>query len=149
MRTLRLVFLVVTILLVVDSIVQLYLAGVGAFSHDPEEGFSWHGTNGRIVLPILVLLTILFAALARAGKRTIWLSVALFGLLVFQTLVFILTGLIFAVGPDTPNPPIAAVLMVSLHAVGGLAMIWVASLVTRSAAALTRASEAAAPQTVG
>lgn len=149
MRTLRLVFLVVTILLVIDAAVQLYLAAVGAFSHDTEEGFSWHGTNGRLVLPILVLLTIVFAALARAGKRTIWLSVAQIGLLAFQTLIFILTGVIFGIGPDTPQPPLAAVLLVSLHAVGGLAMIWVAWLLARRAAELRGAAEPAAARAVG
>ncbi len=145
MRTLRLVFLTLTVLLTAATVFQLYLAAVGVFSHD-DEGFSWHGMNGRIVLPVLVLLTVIFAAVARAGKRTIWLSVAMIGLLVFQTLIFILTGVIFGIGPETPRPPLAAVLMVSFHALGGLAMIWVSSLLIHRARGLLRAQEAAEPR---
>ncbi|MGB4780276.1 DUF6220 domain-containing protein [Microbacterium sp.] len=140
MRTLRLVFFAVTVLLTIATVFQLYLAAVGTFSHT-EEGFSWHGMNGRIVLPILIILTVVFAAVARAGKRTIWLSVSLIGLLLFQTLIFIITGVIFNVGPETARPPAAAILMVSLHALGGLAIIWVSSLLVRRAAALARRTD--------
>ena len=65
-------FVVVSTLLAAATVLQLYLAGVGVFS-DPTDGlFAVHGWNGRIVLPLLVLLTILFAALAKAGKRTVY-----------------------------------------------------------------------------
>lgn len=130
---LRVTFSVVTILLSAAVILQLYFAGVGVFSDPADHLFDIHGWNGRVVLPVLVLLTVLLAALARAGKRTIWLSVLLIGLLILQTLIFIVTGLIFNVGPDHTNPPLGATLMVSLHPINGLAILWVSLIVARRA----------------
>lgn len=126
-------FSVVTILLVATVVLQLYLAGVGVFSNPSRGLFSIHGMTGRIVLPILILLTLVFAAVTRAGKRTVWLSVLLIGLLIMQTLIFIITGAIFNVGPETPDPPLGATLMVSLHPVNGLAILWVSVVVARRA----------------
>lgn len=120
----RKVFFINSLLVLAAIATQYYLAAVGIFSHS-EDGFSTHGNNGRMVLPILFILLIVFAALSRAGKRIVWLSVLMLGLLIMQTLIFIITGMIFGVGPDTTNPPLAAVLTVSLHAVNPLIMIWV------------------------
>ena len=119
----RKVFVVVTALLTISTALQIYFAAMGVFSVPDDHLFAIHGTNGRIVLPILVLLTILTAALARAGKRTIWLSVLVLGLLALQTVIFILTGVIFGVGPESTEVPLAATLFVSLHGLNGLAII--------------------------
>src|SRR3712207_2105272 len=114
-RDMRKVFFVVTILLTAAATLQLYLAAVGVFNADQENGFSLHATNGRIVLPVLTLATILFAALARAGARTIWLSVIVFVLLAFQT-VFILIPVLVA-GLETPigdpETPVAATIVMA------------------------------------
>jgi hypothetical protein len=131
-------FAVVATLLTAAVVLQLYLAGVGVFS-DPTDGlFAVHGWNGRIVLPLLVLLTILFAALAKAGKRTVWLTVTVLGLLILQTLIFVITGLIFAIGPETPHPPLAATLLLSLHPINGLAILILSGILTRRAWRLAR-----------
>lgn len=148
-KTLNVTFFVVTILLVAAIVLQLYLAGVGVFSNPSRELFSIHGMNGRIVLPVLVLLTVLFAAVARAGKRYVWLSVLLIGLLAMQTLLFVITGALFDIGPETPDPPLAATLLISLHPVNGLAILWVSVVLARRArrmaygASATRAVTAA------
>lgn len=126
-------FAVVSTLLVTAVTLQLYFAGLGVFSDPTDELFAIHGWNGRIVLPLLTLLTVLLAALARAGKRTIRLSVLVFGLLILQTLIFVLTGLIFGIGPETPNPPLIATMFVSLHPINGLAILTVSFLVARRA----------------
>jgi hypothetical protein len=89
------VFLTVAVLFTAAVVVQLYLAAVGVFSNPEDELFSWHGTNGRIVLPILAIVLIVSAALARAGRRTIWLSVLPLVLILFQTVLFILTAMGF------------------------------------------------------
>lgn len=120
----RKVFFVVSLMAIGVVAVQYYLAAVGVFSHAEREGFVYHGTSGRIVAPIVFLLLIATAALARAGKRTIWLTVLMLGLLVVQTLIFVVTGLIFSVGPDTPVLPLGAILTVSLHAVNPLFILW-------------------------
>ena len=46
---------------------QFYLAGVGVFSMPEDELFDLHTTNGRIVLPLLILLNIPAAAWRAAG----------------------------------------------------------------------------------
>lgn len=124
----RKAFFIVSLMAIAVVAVQYYLAAVGVFS-ESDEGFAYHGTSGRIVAPIVFVLLIVSAALARAGKKTIWLTVLMLGLLIMQTLIFIFTGLIFGVGPDTHNPPVAAILTVSLHAVNPLFIVWVGVLI--------------------
>jgi carbon starvation protein CstA len=118
----RKLFLTVAVLFTAAVVLQLYFAAVGVFSNPEDELFSWHGTNGRIVLPILAILLIISAALARAGKRTIWLSVLPLVLILFQTVLFILTGAIFGLDEHTA-PPLGATLLLSLHAVNGTAIL--------------------------
>lgn len=135
----RKVFLTVAVLFTAAVILQLYFAAVGVFSNPEDELFSWHGTNGRIVLPILAILLIVSAALARAGKRTIWLSVLPLVLILFQTVLFIITGAIFGLGPDShASPPLAATLLLSLHAVNGTAILLLGVLFVVRARRLVR-----------
>ena len=104
----RKVFSIVSILAVLAVVLQFYFAGVGHFSI-PEDGlFGIHGNNGRIVLPVLFILSLITAAIARAGKGTIWLTVVAILLLAFQTVLFILTGTIFNVGPESAEVPLGA-----------------------------------------
>lgn len=149
----RKVFLVVTILFTAAVILQLYFAAVGVFSNPEDELFAWHGTYGRIVLPILALLLIVTAALARAGKRTIWLSVLPLVLILFQTVLFILTGVLFGLDESShADPPLAATLFLSLHGVNGAAILLVGVLLVvrarrldREGAPVRAAATAAAP----
>lgn len=129
----RKVFFVVSILAVASVVLQFYFAGLGVFSHPEDELFIVHAMNGRMVLPILFLLSIITAAIARAGKKTIWLTVLAFGLLILQTLIFIITGLIFGVGPESAEIPLAATMTVSLHALNGVAILFVTGLIIRRA----------------
>ncbi|MGH3704786.1 MAG: DUF6220 domain-containing protein [Agromyces sp.] len=120
----RKLYFVVTVLLTAAVTLQLYLAAVGVFSNPEDELFAWHGANGRMVLPILALLTIVTAALARAGKRLIWLSVLPLVLIIFQTLIFVFGGMIFGLGPDDhASPPLGATLFIALHGVNGAAIL--------------------------
>lgn len=135
----RKLFLTVAVLFTAAVILQLYFAAVGVFSNPEDELFSWHGTNGRIVLPLLAILLIISAALARAGKRTIWLSVLPLVLILFQTVLFIVTGAIFGLGPDShASPPLAATLILSLHAVNGAAILLLGVLLVVRARRLVR-----------
>jgi len=132
----RKVFAVLTILLTLSVVVQFYLAAVGVFSNPEVKLFSIHGMNGRIVIPILILLTIVAAAVAHVGKRLIWLSVLPLILVLFQTVLFILTGTIFNVGPPTEGaPPIdipaGATIMLGFHAVNGAAIFFVCTMLIR------------------
>ncbi len=96
----RKVFSIVTILVVIAVVLQFYFAGMGVFSVPDEGLFGIHGPAGRIVLPILFLLSPITAAIARAGKRTIWLTVIAILLLALQTVIFILTGVIETSDPS-------------------------------------------------
>jgi carbon starvation protein CstA len=142
----RKLFLTVAVLFTAAVVLQLYFAAVGVFSNPEDELFNWHGTNGRIVLPILAILLIITAALARAGKRTIWLSVLPLVLLLFQTVLFILTGAIFGLDEHTA-PPLGATLLLSLHAVNGTAILLLGVLFIVRARRLVREGAPAKPET--
>lgn len=121
----RKAFLAVSALLFLDTIAQLYLAAFGTFALDlipNHESFDYHAFNGQVVLRSLALLAILFAALAKAGKNTIWLTVGIFLLTWVQLLVFIVGGMLTGAGPD--NPSIAGAWAVATHAVTGLLIIF-------------------------
>ncbi|MDQ4490883.1 DUF6220 domain-containing protein [Sinomonas sp. ASV486] len=121
----RKAFLAVSALLFLDTIVQLYLAAFGTFALDlipNHASFDYHAFNGQVVLRSLALLTILVAALARAGKNTIWLTVGIFLLTWVQLLVFIVGGMLTGAGPD--NPSIPGAWAVATHAVTGLLIIF-------------------------
>ena len=135
----RKLFLTVAVLFTASVVVQLYFAAVGVFSDPEDELFAWHGANGRIVLPILALLLIVSAALARAGKRTIWLSVLPLVLILFQTVLFILTAVVFGLDESSwPSLPLGATLMLSLHAVNGTAILLLGVLLVVRARRLVR-----------
>ncbi|WP_413250018.1 hypothetical protein [Sinomonas flava] len=121
----RKAFLVVAALLFLDTIAQLYLAAFGTFALEMipnHESFDYHAFNGQVVLRLLALVAILCAALAKAGKNTIWLTVGIFALTWVQLLVFIVGGLLTGAGPD--NPTIAGAWAVATHAVTGLLIIF-------------------------
>jgi hypothetical protein len=142
----RKLFVVTSALLVADVVFQLYLAGLGHFSIPADDLFNIHGTNGRIVLPILAILNIAGAAAARAGARTIWLSVLPLVLALFQTVLFILTGAIFHVDKESTAIPIGASILLGFHALNGLAIIAVSGILLGRAIRLARAGTPAAQE---
>ncbi|WP_166871038.1 MULTISPECIES: DUF6220 domain-containing protein [unclassified Salinibacterium] len=128
----RKLFLVLTILLIISLTVQFYFAAYAVFSTDVEEGFFLHGMNGRFVLPILALLVIIGAALARAGGRTIGLSVVPLALILFQTVLFIITGAVTG-AEGGGEIPVAASIMLGFHAIVGLAAFVVSYMLIQRA----------------
>jgi hypothetical protein len=140
----RKVFSIVSVLVVAAVVLQFYFAGLGVFSH-PDSLFGIHGTTGRIILPILFVLSLIAAAIARAGKRTIWLTVIAILLLALQTVIFILTGAIFNTGPEAEVVPLGATIVVSLHALNGVAILFVTSIIARRAWVLAWKSAPEAP----
>ncbi|MDQ0576551.1 DUF6220 domain-containing protein [Agromyces albus] len=128
----RKVFFVLSGLVVLAVVVQFYFAAIGVFSEPEDELSAIHGTNGRMVLPVLIILWIISAALARAGRGTIGLTFLALGLLLFQTVLFILTGLLTG---STPPPDghvtMSGTIMLGFHAINGLAILWVSTIVLR------------------
>ncbi|WP_157155788.1 DUF6220 domain-containing protein [Diaminobutyricimonas sp. LJ205] len=115
----RVLFLVLSILMLIALTVQFYLAGIGVFSDPADELFAIHGMNGRFVLPIVGLLLFISAILAKAGGRTIGLASLPLVLVLFQTLWFILSGML--TGGEEGDVNMAATIMVSFHVLIGLA----------------------------
>ena len=85
------------------------------------------------MLPALALLAVLFAALSRAGARTVWLTALPILLIAVQILLFILGGAIG--GGDEDNPTVGSAVILGLHAVNGLAIMGtIITLMTRARA---------------
>lgn len=122
---------VFSMIVVLGVVIQFYLAGIGVFSHT-EEGFAAHAMNG-LVLMSLFLLSLIFAAIAREGRKTIWFTALAILLIVFQVLIFMITGAIFNVGPESATVPMAAAATAALHVVNGLAILLTTSVIARRA----------------
>ena len=122
MSALRTVYRYWMSLLALAVVVQIGLAGYGAFnaaekvSDNPineemfEDGFGAHGALGFFIL-VGVLLAVIIALLARPGKRPVWLTVVALGLMILQ---FVLAG----IGTDAPAigalHPVNAVVILAL-----------------------------------
>ena len=134
----RRVFVVVASLLVVAEVIQFYFAAFGVFqSPAPEDAFLLHQINGRMVLPLLCLLVIVAAALARAPGRLIGFSAIPFGLLLLQIVLFLLAGL---TGSTPEKTNLAGTIILGLHAVNGLCILGVTIMLVRRASRFAAAA---------
>ncbi len=140
----RKVFVVLTGLLVVSVVVQFYFAAFGVFTAPSNDSqFVLHQMNGRIVLPVLCLLCIIVAALARAPGRLIGFSALPLGLLVMQIVLFLIAGL---TGSSPERTTVGGQVILGLHAVNGLAILAVTILLFLRA---RRLAAAGAPAGIG
>jgi hypothetical protein len=129
----RKVYFVTTVLLLISVIIQFYFAALGVFGPhgEGEDLYVFHSVNGTNVLPALAILAVIFAALSRAGVRTVLLTALPILLVVVQILLFILAGALTGTSPE--NPTVAGAVILGLHAVNGLAILGVIiTLVRRS-----------------
>lgn len=143
----RKVFVGITGLLLVSVIIQFYFAAFGVFTAPENDSqFILHQMNGRIVLPMLCLLCIASAAIARAPGPLIGFSALPLGLLALQIVLFLIAGLTGAT-PEKTN--LAGQLILGLHAINGLCILGVSILLflraRRFAAGTDRVPTAAAP----
>ena len=100
-------------LLFASIIVQFFLAGLGAL--DNPTYWVWHVTNASVV-GLLPLVLVAVGAFGRVPGRTLWLTAAVFGLVVLQSLLIApyraaATGWVRAIA--------------GLHVVNGLLVFWV------------------------
>ena len=139
----RKVHFVLSALVLAAVVLQFYLAGVGVFSMPEDELFGLHTANGRFVIPVLLLLNIAAAALARG--RTLRYALGLVGLLALQTVIFVI-----AIVTTGSNPfedvviTTAGTVILSFHALNGLVILGVTVLLVRKAYALAFPRRAAA-----
>jgi hypothetical protein len=131
----RKAYFVITVLLLIAVVIQFYFAALGVFGPQGEDDnlYIFHRLNGSIVLPSLSVLAVLFAALSRAGARTVWLSALPILLIAVQYLLFIVGGLVG--GGDEDTPTVGSAIILGLHAVNALAIMGtIITLMTRARA---------------
>lgn len=131
----RKAYFVITVLLLISAVLQFYFAALGVFGPQGEDDnlFGFHRINGSMVLPVLLVLAVIFAALAKAGARTVWLTALPILLIAVQYLLFIIGGLVGGGNEDTPT--VGSAIILGLHAVNGLAVLGtIITLVTRARA---------------
>ena len=126
----RKAFLTINAGLTLALITQLYFAAVGHFSQPEDEMFRFHTTNGRIVLPLLIILWIVFGFFARIGRQEHRADVRLaLLLLTLQSVYFIVAVALGATPPPNMTTPGGTPFVLGLHGLGGtlllLLTIWV------------------------
>jgi hypothetical protein len=136
----RKAFVIISTLLLVSFVLQFAFAAVGAFTKPAGEGaYALHSVNGMAVIPVLTLLTTLFAALAKAPGRIIGLAILPLGLVVVQVLIAVLANAFTdAAGASTP----IGLTIAALHALNGIVAVHVVVSVLRAARRLGGPAEA-------
>jgi hypothetical protein len=138
----RRIYVVIVGLLLASGGLQFYFAAVGAFAKPQTEGsYSLHLINGRVVFPLLALLAIGAAAMAKAPGRLIGLTALPLGLVVLQTLIIVL-GKAIGGATDERTTPVALAIF-GLHAVNAMVIMAVAGTVMRRARAHLAVSSSA------
>ncbi|MFI6265574.1 DUF6220 domain-containing protein [Micromonospora sp. NPDC051006] len=140
----RKAFVVASTVLLVAFALQFVFAAVGAFTKPAGDGaYALHSVTGMAVIPVLTLLTILFAVLAKAPGRLVGLAVLPLGLVVLQALLAMLANAFTdAVGASTP----VGLTIAGLHAINGIVAVHVVVGVLRAARTLASPAPAAAAQ---
>jgi hypothetical protein len=111
---------------------QFVFAAVGAFTKPAggDGSYRLHSITGMAVIPALTLLTIVFAALAKAPGKLIGLTALPLGLVVLQALLAALAnGLTDASGQTTT----AGLIVGGLHALNGIIAVHIVVAVMRGA----------------
>lgn len=120
----RKIYVGLVALLLASGVLQFYFAAVGAFARpQTDDSFALHTINGRAVMPALILLTILMAALSKAPGRLIGLTALPLGLLIVQVLIIVLGNVIGGATEQRTTP--LALTILGLHAINGMIMMGV------------------------
>jgi Family of unknown function (DUF6220) len=131
----RKVHFILSALVLVAVVLQFYLAGVGVFSAPEDELFDLHTNSGRVVVPILLLLNVPAAALARG--RTLRYALGLVGLLALQTVIFVIAIVTTGSSPFEDGViSTAGTVILSFHVLNGLVILGVTVILVRKAYAL-------------
>ncbi|MBM2614352.1 hypothetical protein JIG36_02120 [Actinoplanes sp. LDG1-06] len=124
-----------TVLLVVFAL-QFVFAAVGAFTKPSGDGaYALHSLTGMALIPILCLLTTLFALLAKAPGNLVGLSLVPLGLTVLQALLAMLSrAFTDAAGASTT----VSLVVGGLHAVNAIVAVHVVVAVATRARKLAQ-----------
>jgi hypothetical protein len=131
-QAMRRIYVVLVGLLLASGGLQFYFAAVGAFTKpQTEESFSLHVINGRMVFPILAILAVIAAALAKAPGKLIGQTLLPLGLIIVQSLIIVLGNVIGGATEQRSTPVALAIL--GLHAVNGMIIMGVVGTIMRKA----------------
>jgi len=111
----RQVFNIGIYVVVAATVLQFFLAGLGIFV-DPTLLY-WHTTVNPFLVGVLPIALALIGWYAGVARRTIWLAVSMFGLVVLQSLLLFP----FHMALQGPLRVISA-----LHALNAVVIFWVA-----------------------
>ncbi|SCL44277.1 hypothetical protein GA0070606_0215 [Micromonospora citrea] len=127
----RRLFVVVSAVTLAAFALQFVFAAVGAFTKPGGDGaYALHSVTGMAVIPVLTLLTILSAALAKAPGRVVGLAVLPLGLVVLQALIAgLANGATDVAGASTPF----GLTIAGLHALNGIIAVHVVVSVHQAA----------------
>ncbi|MFE0531190.1 DUF6220 domain-containing protein [Micromonospora parva] len=127
----RKALVIISALTLVAFALQFIFAAVGGFTKPAGDGaYALHSVNGMAVIPVLTLLTVLIAALAKAPGRLIGLAVLPVGLVILQPLIAMLANAFAdASGVSTP----LGLTIGGLHALNGIIAVHVVVGVHRAA----------------
>jgi hypothetical protein len=127
----RRAFVVVSTITLVVFAVQFVFAAVGAFTEpSSDSAYVLHSLTGMAVIPALVLLTTLFAVLAKAPGKLIGMAILPLGLTLVQAL---LAALPDAFADETGGSTVVGLIFGGLHAVNGIIAVHVVVGVVRGA----------------
>ena len=137
----RKAFIIVSTILLASFVLQFAFAAVGAFTKPAgDDAYALHSVNGTVLIPVLTLLTTLFAALAKAPGRLIGLAILPLGLVVVQALIAVLANSFTdAAGASSP----LGLTIAGLHALNGIVAVHVVVSVLQAALKLARPVEPA------
>jgi Family of unknown function (DUF6220) len=128
MTMLRRVYIGLTGALLAAVVLQFYFAAVGAFTKPQQDSsYALHGITGTAVIPLLALLATIVAALLRLPGRQIGLTALPLGLVVVQLLIVGIGRALSENDGERTTP--AALVVLGLHAINGLAIMGVAGSV--------------------
>jgi hypothetical protein len=132
----RKAFVVASGVLLAVFALQFVFAAVGAFTKPAggDDSYRLHSITGMAVIPILTLLTVLFAALARAPGKLIGLAALPLGLVVLQGL---LAGLANGLTDASGRTTVAGLVVGGLHALNGIIAVHIVVAVLRGARKLS------------
>jgi hypothetical protein len=136
----RKAFVIVSALSLAAFTLQFILAAVGAFTKPAgDDAYTLHSVNGTAVIPVLTLLTILFAVLAKAPGRVVGLAALPLGLVLVQALLAgLANGSTDAAGASTPF----GLTIAGLHALNGIIAVHVVVSVYQAARKLANPAPA-------
>lgn len=127
-----------TIIQLALVLLQFYLATFGAFERpvpavgSEDAAIGWHAMNGFTVMPLVSLITVIVAAIARApGRVTLYCAAPLVAMLL-QLGLFELAAL---TGASETKTGTAGLVILGFHAIVGVVMLGAAILAWRGAQA--------------